>query len=261
MTLLREARRHAHAVAAVDRAAASAEGEGAHRLQALRALVSDRSAHARVRGVFRALAHHGPQAADVDAVARAYDRAAAADPETSVAAYALGCPSRLAAVTGQVVAALEGSGALAPAMDVLDVGCGIGRFCAALAPPARSVLGLDVSEVMLAQAARRCAPFANVAVRSTDGKDLRAAHGRAFDLVLAVDVFPYLVSCGVAEAHVRDAAALLRPGGHLAIFNFAYGDGPDPAALAAAHGLAVAVAGARPCADWDGVYFLFRKPA
>ena len=46
----------------------------------------------------------------------------------------------------------------------------------------------------------------------------------AFDLVLAIDSFPYIVQTGAAMAvrHVADAARVLRPGGALCILNLSY---------------------------------------
>ncbi|MCP5672141.1 hypothetical protein NL286_27940, partial [Klebsiella pneumoniae] len=77
----------------------------------------------------------------------------------------------------------------------------------------------------------------------------------AFDLVLAVDSFPYLMQAGVAEAHVAGAARALRPGGALAVLNLSYRGDPaldraDAARCAGGAGLALEVAGATPFELW-----------
>ena len=77
--------------------------------------------------------------------AAAFDRLAARSPEASVALYSLGQPELLAAATREVVDLMNDWRLLAPDRDVLDLGCGIGRFLVALAPKVRSVLGLDLS--------------------------------------------------------------------------------------------------------------------
>jgi SAM-dependent methyltransferase len=196
-------------------------------------------------------------AGGIAAVGAFFDRAVAHSPEAGVALYSLGDPAILAAATAEVVRWLGGAGLLRPGADVLDLGCGFGRVAAALPPRCRSVLGLDVSAGMVAEARRRHADLPNARFETTPGRDLSALPAGAFDLVLAVDSFPYLVQAGVAEAHVAGAARALRPGGALAALNLSYRGDPDrdradAARWAGAHGLALEVAGATPFVLWDG---------
>ena len=102
-------------------------------------------------------------------------------------------------------------------------------------------------------------------LQKTSGHDLSMFDDASFDLVYAVDSFPYLVQAGVAEAHVAGAARVLRPGGALAVLNLSYRcdldlDRADAARWAGAHGLVLEAAGATPFALWDGVAFVFRRP-
>jgi SAM-dependent methyltransferase len=205
-----------------------------------------------------------------DAVARvaaAFDRAVAVAPEASVAAYSLNDPAALAAATEEIVAWLARGGLVGPDRDVLDLGCGTGRVAAALAPRCRSVLGLDVSPNMVAEARRRHGGAPNLRFDATPGTDLAALGDASFDLVLAVDSFPYLLQAGaaVADRHLADAARVLRPGGALAVLNLSYRGDPgadraDAARWAAAGGWTLAVDGAAPFALWDGAAFLLRRP-
>ena len=195
-----------------------------------------------------------------------FDRAAAHSPEAGVALFSLGDPAILAAATDEVVRWLETSGLLRPGGDVLDLGCGFGRIAAALAPGCRSVLGLDVSAGMVAEARRRHAGLANARFEVTAGFDLSMLAAAGFDLVLAVDSFPYIVQAGLAPAHVAGAARALRPGGALAVLNLSYGRGieadrADAMAWAAASGLTLGSGGTRPFALWDGVAWVLRKDA
>ncbi len=199
-------------------------------------------------------------------IAAFFDRAVAHSPEASVALYSLGDPAILAQATAEIVDWLETHALLRPAADVLDLGCGIGRVAAALAPRCRSVLGLDVSAGMVAEARRRNAALANVRFDQTAGRDLDALPGAAFDLVLAIDSFPYIVQAGhsLVDRHVEGAARLLRPGGALAVLNFSYRGNPaadraDAATLAAAHGFTLEQAGTAPFSVWDGTAFVFRR--
>lgn len=190
-----------------------------------------------------------------------FDRAVAAAPASSVAAYALGDEATLGRATQEVVLWLEGTGLVGPAHDVLDLGCGIGRVAAALGERVRSVTGTDVSAGMVAEARRRHGARPGLRFVATDGRGIAAASA-SLDLVLAVDAFPYLVQAGVAEAHVADAARCLRTGGALVILNLSYrGEAADRADARrwTGHGFDLTVAGARPFALWDGVAWVLRR--
>jgi SAM-dependent methyltransferase len=214
-----------------------------------------------------AAAPEAPGAA-VARLAAAFDRAVAIAPEASVAAYSLNDPAVLAAATAEIVAWLTCEGLIGPDRDVLDLGCGIGRVSAALAPRCRSVLGLDVSPRMVAEARRRHGAVPGLRFDATPGTGLSALGAASFDLVLAVDSFPYVMQAGgaaLADRHLADAARVLRPGGAFAILNLSYRGDPeadraDAARWAASGGWTLAANGAAPFALWDGAAFLLRRP-
>ena len=205
-----------------------------------------------------------------DAVARirrAFDAAVARDAPSSVAFYALGSEAILAEATAEVVALMHGWGLLGPGRRLLDLGCGIGRFAAALAGEVAAVTGLDLSAGMIAEARRRCAGLANVRLLQGTGRDLAPFADGAFDLLLAADSFPYIVQAGPAAVatHISEIARVLAPGGDALILNFSYrgdleADRRELAALAAAHGLAVLRNGTRDLALWDAAAFHLRRP-
>ena len=187
-------------------------------------------------------------------------------PEASVAAYSLNDPAILAAATAEIVCWLADGGLIGPDRDVLDLGCGIGRVAAALAPRCRSVLGLDVSAGMVAEARLRHGGMPGLRFGPTSGRDLASLPSAALDLVLAVDSFPYLVQAGedVADRHLADAARMLRPGGALAILNLSYGrdaasDRADLTRWVGTHGLHAALEGGRPFTLWDATAFVLRR--
>jgi hypothetical protein len=100
-------------------------------------------------------------------------------------------------------------------------------------------------------------------VLQTPGRDLSMIDDGGADLVLAVDSFPYLVSAGLAEAHVREAARALAPGGELVVFNWSYaGDFASHAkefeAASRAAGLEPRYVGQQTLSTWDGVVFSAR---
>ncbi|GAA0594739.1 class I SAM-dependent methyltransferase [Craurococcus roseus] len=230
-------------------------------LEAVRAMLAE------ARLDHTAAADHESPEALVARVAAAYDRAVAVAPEASVAAYSLNDPAVLAAATREIVAWLADEALIRPDRDVLDLGCGIGRVAAALAPRCRSVLGLDASPRMVAEALRRHGSVPNLRFGTTPGTDLAALAAASFDLVLAVDSFPYVVQAGgaVADRHLEDAARAVRRGGAFAILNLSYrgdleADRADAKRWAVAGGWTLAVDGARPFALWDGTAFLLRRP-
>ena len=207
----------------------------------------------------------GTPEAVVARLAAAFDRAVAVAPEASVAAYSLNDPAVLAAATAEIVEWLAREGLIGPDRDVLDLGCGIGRVSAAIARRCRSVLGLDVSPKMVAEARRRHGAVPGLGFDTTPGTGLAALAAASFDLVLAVDSFPYVLQAGraVADRHLADAARVLRPRGALAILNLSYrgdlADRADAARWAAAGGWTLAVNGAAPFVLWDGTAFLLRR--
>jgi SAM-dependent methyltransferase len=266
MLLLMEAPSPVSAAAALGLAVAARPDLGA-RLSEVEGL---RKAHPGAWATVHAVADsvdHAPVLSSSDAALGhwrdGFDRLASAAPEAGVALYALGDPTLLAAATAEVVTALRDWGHLGPTRDVLDLGCGIGRFAGALAPEVRSVLGLDLSARMIDEAQKRN-HHGNVVFAVGSGRDLGGVETAAFDLVLAADVFPYLVGAGLADRHVADMARVLRPGGVAVILNYSYRgdldlDGRDVAASAALHGFAVERAGGRPFRLWDAAVFKLLK--
>jgi ubiquinone/menaquinone biosynthesis C-methylase UbiE len=223
-----------------------------------------------VKAVLDGVEHHGG-AADAEAGlahwAKTFDRMAHASPEGSVALYALGNPDLLREATAEVVARLHEWRLVGPGRRVLEIGCGIGRFVEALAPHADHVTGLDIAPAMIARARQRCAGLTNVSLAVSSGRDLAQVPGGSVDLVLAADVFPYLVQTGseIVDRHVREAVRVLKPGGHLLVLNFSYRgdlkrDRSDIAVLAARCGLSFRRSASEDFSLWDAATFLLQKP-
>jgi SAM-dependent methyltransferase len=206
-----------------------------------------------------------PGGADAIASVRAqYDRAVALAPEASVALYSLGSPEILERATMEIVTRLMQWNLLREDREALDIGCGIGRVEKAIAGKLRRITGIDISAEMIAHARRRCVGLPNVCFLQTSGRDLSAFDGNTYDLVFAVDCFPYLVAAGTAARHVADAAQLLRPEGSLVILNFSYrgdltADLRDLHQFIAGTGLTMVRGGTRDFALWDGITFVLRR--
>ncbi|MFL6202684.1 MAG: class I SAM-dependent DNA methyltransferase [Thermoanaerobaculia bacterium] len=195
-----------------------------------------------------------------------FDRAVTLNEEASVAAYSLGDPALLDAYTAEILDLLESWQVLGPERDVLEIGCGIGRIQAALAPRVRESHGVDISGNMIAAARRRCAGLANVRLERCSGKDLAGFADRRFDLVLAADSFPYIYQGGreLVSTHFDEIARVLRPGGDFVLLNYSYrasrqADGRDVERLCRSSGLELLVAGSQPFRLWDGEAYHIRR--
>jgi SAM-dependent methyltransferase len=204
----------------------------------------------------------------VAAIRRQFDRAVGVAPEASVALYSLGSADILGRATTEIVVRLAQWGLLRPDAAVLDIGCGIGRIERALAPRVGAITAIDVSAGMMEEASRRCRDLLNVVFEQCNGRDLAGFRDRSFDLVLAVDSFPYLFAADpeIVARHLRDAARVLRPGGAVVILNFSYRDDEkadrhDIERLAGINGFTIRRAGTRDFTLWDGLTFLLTLPA
>ena len=195
-----------------------------------------------------------------------FDASVAQSEESSVALYSLGSPELLAAATDEVIGVLEAWDVLGRDRIALEIGCGIGRLMVPLSSRVRSVVGTDVSPGMIAAAMRRLEGIGNASVHVTTGQDLSEFASASMDLVYSVDAFPYLVLCGheLVERHLREIRRVLRPGGDLVIFNYAYGRSREDAngeVLAFAHraGLQVVRADESPFRIWNGIGWQLRR--
>jgi len=94
-------------------------------------------------------------------------------------------------------------------LDVLDLGCGLGYHCRyAVEQGAKSVVGVDLSEKMLAEAAAR-GPGLPIRYERADLETYVPAKG-AYDLVFSSLAVHYLADFDAFVARVHDA---LKPGG------------------------------------------------
>jgi SAM-dependent methyltransferase len=95
---------------------------------------------------------------------------------------------------------------------VLDFGCGVGRLVIPFARHAREVVGLDVSESMLALARRHCAEEGLTNVRFLRSDDTLSAVEGVFDLVHTYIVLQH-IPVGRGEVIFRALVDRVAPGG------------------------------------------------
>jgi SAM-dependent methyltransferase len=195
-----------------------------------------------------------------------FDLVAMEAADSAAALYTLGRADICDAATNEVLTRLREWKVLARAANILEIGCGTGRFVAPLAKAGHLAIGIDTSLGMLRRAELRCRGLESALLVQTGGRDLSMFADSAFDVVLAIDSYPYIVAAGrkSSAAHVREAARVLRSQGWFVILNYSYRDDPaadaaEIAQLAAEWGLSVVRSGTRDFALWDARTYLMRK--
>jgi predicted TPR repeat methyltransferase len=108
-----------------------------------------------------------------------------------------------------VIAAIARRYAPDQALTVLDAGCGTGLCGPALAPYAKHMVGVDLSEAMIQKARDRQAYHELVVAELTGYLQSQPAK---FDLIVSADTLVYF---GALEEVIAAAAGALRDGGHL----------------------------------------------
>ncbi|MDX8477417.1 methyltransferase domain-containing protein [Mesorhizobium sp. VK24D] len=127
---------------------------------------------------------------------------------------------------------------LAPGFHLLDVGCGTGTQAIAAwhrVQPGGSVVGVDVSEKMLAAARRKTGRAGlDIAFHHADAAALPFEDGR-FDVVTFTTVL-HMVPEPRRSLCLREAARVLPPGGRLLLIDYA-GSVSERRHMSAKHGL------------------------
>lgn len=98
----------------------------------------------------------------------------------------------------------------------VDIGSGLGRISAALAPHFGRVIGIDVSSEMVDKAKELVAD-PRVEFLVGDGVGLRPVEDASVDLVTSFTVLQHLPDPELVLGYLREGARVLRPGGVLAV--------------------------------------------
>ena len=101
---------------------------------------------------------------------------------------------------------------------VLEIGAGVGRVGAVVAPLCKEWIGTDVSENMVGHIRERLSPYSNVRVIATSGFDLAPIPSNSIDLVYCTVVFMHLDEWD-RYSYVLEALRVLKPGGRFYVDN------------------------------------------
>jgi SAM-dependent methyltransferase len=102
---------------------------------------------------------------------------------------------------------------------VLEIGAGVGRVGAVVAPLCREWIGADVSKNMLRHLRRRLRGLGNVRTVALSGYDLAPIPSASIDLVYATVVFMHLDEWD-RYSYIAEGLRVLRPGGRMYVDNF-----------------------------------------
>jgi ubiquinone/menaquinone biosynthesis C-methylase UbiE len=105
-----------------------------------------------------------------------------------------------------------------PQDDILEIGCGVARIGAELAPRCHTWTGTDISANMLATAAERLRGTDNTRLIKLQGVGLDELESNSFDLVYLTNMLSHLDQMD-RWRYAKDAFRVLRPGGRLFIDN------------------------------------------
>ena len=101
---------------------------------------------------------------------------------------------------------------------VLEIGAGVGRVGAVIAPLCKEWIGTDVSENMVTHIRERLSAHSNVRAIATSGFDLTPIPSNSIDLVYCTVVFMHLDEWDRYN-YVLEALRVLKPGGRFYVDN------------------------------------------
>lgn len=105
-----------------------------------------------------------------------------------------------------------------PAAAVLDIACGTGELERLLLNnnPARTIVGVDLSEQMLAQARQKLSAYGNVTFQQATASQLPFPD-QGFDVVVSANAFHYFPE---PEQALMEMQRVLKPGGRLVLLDW-----------------------------------------
>lgn len=94
----------------------------------------------------------------------------------------------------------------------LEIGCGIGRMTEFFASDFSEVVGVDISENMIAQGKKRLAHIPNLELLATDGQTL-PGKSDYFDFVFSYIVFQHMPDVATIKNNLKEIVRVLKPQG------------------------------------------------
>ncbi len=98
-------------------------------------------------------------------------------------------------------------------LNMLEIGCGVGRMTRMLARIFGEVTALDISDEMLAKARENLRGCENVRLLLGDGCSLTGVESDRFDFAFSFIVFQHIPALAVIESYCQEVFRVLKPGG------------------------------------------------
>lgn len=100
--------------------------------------------------------------------------------------------------------------------NLLEVGCGTGRFCSLLGKREYKVVGVDPSVHMIKLASERCKELSNVSFKVEEGAQL-SSNDNSYDFVFSIRVTNKTTSCDYALSMIREMIRVAKPGAYVLV--------------------------------------------
>lgn len=100
--------------------------------------------------------------------------------------------------------------------SILEIGCGAGRLLIPMARDFETVIGIDISEIMIGYAKDRLKNCNNVTVMATDGKSI-PCQSDSIDFIFSYIVFQHIKDYSVIKNYFNEIHRTLKRGGLLKI--------------------------------------------
>lgn len=96
---------------------------------------------------------------------------------------------------------------------MLEIGCGIGRMTHAFASRFKTVVAIDISSEMIAQAQQQLASLPNVQLFVCNGTDLHDFPDESFDFVFSYITFQHIPDSQITLGYIHEIGRVLKKGG------------------------------------------------
>ena len=97
-------------------------------------------------------------------------------------------------------------------MQVLEIGCGIGRILIPMSEIFGKVIGIDIAPEMIRIGQEQIANISNCKILESNGSDLSLFSDNYFDFCYSFIVFQHIPDKKIIENYIREVSRILKPG-------------------------------------------------